>query len=105
MSDQDKKSPEQGQAPGQWQPQAPQKPAEPEMPMLAASAAARLTQEILSRVNGPHGGHPSTPLRSSALWRQVTRRMGMRSAQQPGRSVPLVRGQQTQGPSWLPPMP
>src|SRR5689334_22026778 len=105
MNDEEKKTAEQGQ--GGAQGPAPQQH-EAEMPMLAASAAARLTQDILTRVNGPHGGMPSTPLRAGALWRQVTRRLGV-SGQQSRARGPILFRQAMQAPGRslpaLPPVP
>ena len=107
MSDQDKLNPEQAakaqaQGPGQG-PAVPPPQAEPEMPMLAASAAARLTRDILARVNSPHAAASAQPLRGDALWRQVTRRLGG-----PGHGAPLLGGYRAMQPpsaSMLPPVP
>ena len=61
------------------------------MPMLAGSAAARLTQQILSRLSSPHAMHTTSPVRPGALWRQVGRRLGIlpqeRSRPGPGRPM------------------
>ncbi|HKP52220.1 MAG TPA: hypothetical protein VJ183_06165 [Chloroflexia bacterium] len=66
-------------------------PGESEMPMLAGSAAARLTQQILARLSSPHAVPSASPVRPGALWRQVTRRLGVlpdeRSRPDPGRQL------------------
>jgi hypothetical protein len=74
-------------------------PAQSEMPMLAGSAAARLTQQILARLSSPFAMPSASPLRPGALWRQVTRRLGVlpdeRSRPGLGRQLlPAVQAQQ-----------
>lgn len=76
----------------------PSVPVEGEMPMLAGSAAARLTQQILARLSTPHAAPLASPLRPGALWRQVTRRLGVLSDEKsrpgPGRQLlPAVQAQ------------
>jgi hypothetical protein len=73
-------------------------PAESEMPMLAGSAAARLTQQILARLSSPHAVPSASPLRPGALWRQVARRLGVMPDERPrpGPGRQLLPAVQTQ---------
>ncbi len=74
-------------------------PAESEMPMLAGSAAARLTQQILARLSSPYAVLSASPLRPGALWRQVTRRLGIlpdERSLRPGPGRELLPAVQTQ---------
>jgi hypothetical protein len=52
------------------------------MPTPGASAAMRLVREILARLNSPHAGGASRPLRPASLWRQVSRRLGYTTEQE-----------------------
>jgi hypothetical protein len=48
-----------------------------EMPTLAASAATRLAGSILARLGGPHARTGGSVIRPDALWKQVSRRLGV----------------------------
>src|SRR4051794_12799132 len=73
----------------------PAAPAEAEMPMLAGSAAQRLTQQILSRLSSPFATPSASPVRPTALWRQVGRRLGIVPAEEarprPGAIRPITQ--------------